>query len=69
MFRLVRVGRKSILPLTEGQDRIKQFDQINGQPIAVKPHMNKALTTALQNRGYDTQRTKSGAVWQGIGLA
>jgi putative DNA primase/helicase len=30
---------------------------------------NKALTTELQNRGYDTKRRASGMVWQGIGLA
>jgi putative DNA primase/helicase len=30
---------------------------------------NKAFTTALQDRGYDTKRTKVGAVFQGIGLA
>lgn len=30
---------------------------------------NKAFTTALQNKGYDTERTKTGMVWRGIGLA
>lgn len=34
-----------------------------------EPGTNKAFTEALQNRGYDTRRTKIGAVWQGIGLA
>lgn len=29
---------------------------------------NKAFTTALQNRGFDTTRTRLGAVWQGVGL-
>jgi putative DNA primase/helicase len=29
---------------------------------------NKAFTTALQNRGFDTAHTKHGAVWRGIGL-
>lgn len=33
------------------------------------PGSNKAFTTSLQNRGYDTVRTNSGAFWQGIGLA
>lgn len=28
----------------------------------------KAFTTALQNKGYDTRRTNVGAVWQGLGL-
>lgn len=30
---------------------------------------NKAFTTSLQNRGYDTFRTNTGASWRGIGLA
>lgn len=34
-----------------------------------EPGTNKAMTTALQNRGYDTTKTKVGMVWQGIGLA
>lgn len=29
----------------------------------------KAFTTDLQNRGYDTHRTKIGIMWRGIGLA
>jgi len=33
-----------------------------------EPGTNKALTTSLQNRGYDTKRTKAGAVWQRIGV-
>lgn len=30
---------------------------------------NKAFTTAMQNRGYDTERTRVGIVWRGVGLA
>lgn len=30
---------------------------------------NKAFTTALQNRGYDTKSTRVGVLWQGVGLA
>jgi putative DNA primase/helicase len=30
---------------------------------------NKSFTTALQNRGLDTERTKVGIVWKGIGIA
>jgi putative DNA primase/helicase len=33
------------------------------------PGTNKAFTTTLQNLGYDTRRTRVGAVWKGIGLA
>lgn len=35
----------------------------------VEPGTNKAFTTALQNRGFDTEHTKVGAVWRGIALA
>ncbi len=34
-----------------------------------EPGTNKAFTTALRGRGYDTNRTNIGAVWRGIGLA
>jgi putative DNA primase/helicase len=34
-----------------------------------EPDTDKAFTRALQGRGYDTRRTKIGAVWDGIGLA
>lgn len=34
-----------------------------------EPGTNKAFTTALQNRGFDTAHTKAGAVWLGLGLA
>jgi putative DNA primase/helicase len=34
-----------------------------------EPGTNKALTTALQNRGFETDRTKVGIVWVGLGLA
>lgn len=34
-----------------------------------QPGTNKAFTTALQNKGFDTKRTNVGAMWQGIGLA
>jgi putative DNA primase/helicase len=33
-----------------------------------EPGTNKALTTELQNRGFDTVHTNAGAVWRGIGL-
>jgi putative DNA primase/helicase len=33
------------------------------------PGTNKALTTELQNRGFDTSHTNAGEVWRGIGLA
>ncbi len=33
------------------------------------PGTNKAFTTVLQDRGYETKPTRIGAVWQGIGLA
>jgi putative DNA primase/helicase len=35
----------------------------------VEPGTNKAFTEALQNRGYNTERTRVGMVWRGIGLA
>jgi len=34
----------------------------------VETGTNKALTEALQNRGYDTKHTNIGAVWRGLGL-
>ena len=34
-----------------------------------EPGTNKALTTELQNRGFDTVHTNAGAMWRGIGLA
>ncbi|HMG40312.1 MAG TPA: phage/plasmid primase, P4 family [Acidimicrobiales bacterium] len=34
-----------------------------------EPGTNKAFTTQLQNRGFDTQRTKVGAVFVGVGIA
>lgn len=30
---------------------------------------NKAFTTAMQSKGYDTERTNVGMVWRGVGLA
>lgn len=34
-----------------------------------EPGTQKAFTTTLQGRGFDTRRTNVGAVWQGIGIA
>ncbi len=34
-----------------------------------EPGTNKAFTTALQNRGFDTERTKVGVWWKGLSLA
>ena len=34
-----------------------------------QPGTNKAFTTALQEKGFDTKHTRTGTVWQGIGLA
>jgi putative DNA primase/helicase len=33
------------------------------------PGTQKAFTTALQNKGFDSDRTRIGVVWRGIGLA
>lgn len=33
-----------------------------------QPGTNKAFTTALQERGFDTERTRTGMVWRGLGM-
>lgn len=39
------------------------------EPEGVEPGSNKALTTALVNRGFDKEPTRVGIVWLGLGLA